>query len=260
MDKMRHVSYSKEEMNIVEGGISGIQKVLMGSDSDQKRSLLFCLDRYMDPYYGYQLPFREEIIKLLETVVVSPNENDVIEDALQLMGDYTCGPYEIMEKGIENVPKELRPEVLRVIDQHRMYVIENLVNEECKRIFEEESKGSAADVYGFFPDKALLIHSQQVTENLKNYPTKDCDGLFILQNGQIQAMGIPADGLPAQKYPLSGRLFPQAEFWYSIDLTNRRICLIYLFGPRWSRCLEYELIDYGDDTYGLGESKVKWVS
>ena len=62
---MRYVSYSKEEMNIVEGGISGIQRVLMGSDSDQKRSLLFCLDRYMDPYYGYQLPFREEIIKLL---------------------------------------------------------------------------------------------------------------------------------------------------------------------------------------------------
>lgn len=30
------------------------------------------------------LPFQEELTKLLETVVVSPNENDVIEDALQL--------------------------------------------------------------------------------------------------------------------------------------------------------------------------------
>lgn len=257
---MRYVSYSKEEMNIVEGGISGIQKVLMGSDFDQKRSLLFCLDRYMDPYYGYQLPFREEIIKLLETVVVSSNEDDVIEDALQLLGDYACGPHEIIEKSIDDVPERLRPQVLWVINQHRVYAIEDLVNEECKRIFEEESKGSAADVYGSFPDRALLIHSQQVTEDLKNYPKKDCEGLFILQNGQIQEIGIPAGGLPTQEYPLSGRLFPQAEFWYSIDLTNRKICLIYLFGPRWGRCLEYELIDHGDDTYALGESDVKWVS
>ena len=57
---MRVVSYSKEEMNIVEGGISEIQRVLMGNDSDKKR-------------------------RLLETVVVSDNESDVIEDALQLL-------------------------------------------------------------------------------------------------------------------------------------------------------------------------------
>lgn len=52
----------------------------------------------------------------------------------------------------------------------------------------------------------------------------------------------------------------QAEFYYSIDLTSLKVLLIYEFGPRWSRCLEYQLIDEGDDTYRLGEAKVKWVS
>lgn len=132
---MRVVSYSKEEMHIVEGGISEIQKVLMGSDSDKKRRLLFCLDRYMDPYYGYHLPFQEELIKLLETVVVSANENDVIDDALQLLSDYAYGPYKIIEQNIEKIPEALRSEVFDVINQHRIYGIEELVNEECRRNF-----------------------------------------------------------------------------------------------------------------------------
>lgn len=256
---MRFVSYSKDERNIVESGISEIQKVLMGSDFDKKRRLLFCLDRYMDPYYGYHLPFQEELTKLLETVVVSPNENDVIEDALQLLKDYAYGPYEIMEKSVESIPEELRPEVLEVINLHRIYAIEELVNEECKRLFEEE-RAWAADAYGSFPDKALLIHSQEVTEHMAHYPEKYCDGLFILQNGQIREIGIPAGGLPKRRDSLSGPYFQQAEFCYNIDLKNHIVLLIYVLGPRWGRCLEYQLIDEGDDTYRLGEAKLKWVS
>ena len=257
---MRFVSYSKDERNIVESGISEIQKVLMGSDSDKKRRLLFCLDRYMDPYYGYHLPFQEKLTKLLETVVVSPNDNDVIEDALQLLRDYAYGPFEIMEKGVGRIPKELRPEVLEVINLHRICAIEELVNEECKRIFEVE-RTWAADAYGSFPDEALLIHSQEVTEDLAcPYPEKYCDGLFILQNGQIREIGIPAGGLPKQRYPLSGRCFQQVEFYYSIDLINQIVLLICEFGPRWGRCLEYQLLNEGNDTYKLGEAKLKWIS
>lgn len=257
---MRFVSYSKEEMNIVEDGILEIQRVLMGDDSDKKRRLLFCLDRYMDPYYGYHLPFQEELIKLLETVVVSANENDVIKDALQLLSDYADGPYKMIEQNIEKIPEKLRPEVLDVINRHRIYAVEELVNEECRRIF-EEGRDSVPNAYGSFPDKALLIHSQEITEDIAcPYPEKYCDGLFSLQNGQIQEIGIPAGGLPKQRYPLSDPCFQQAEFYYSIDLTNLKVLLIYEFGPRWGICLEYQLIDEGDDTYRLGVAKVKWVS
>ena len=256
---MSYVTYSEEEMNIIEDGITEIQKVLMGGDADQKRRLLFCLDRYMDPYFGYQLPFIEELSRLLETVVVSPNEEDVIEDALQLLGDYAYGPFKILEQNMEKIPGALRAEASYVINMHRIVAVEVLVNEECRRIFEEE-RASVSGTDVLFPDRALLIHSQEITEDTVCYPTKDCDGLFSLQNGQIQAIGIPAGGLPKQRVFLSRHCYQQAEFYYSIDLTNRKVILIYEFGPRWGRCIEYKLMDEGDDTYGLGKAEVKWVS
>ena len=43
-------------------------------------------------------------------------------------------------------------------------------------------------------------------------------------------------------------------------MTDLKVLLIYEFGPRWGGCLEYKLIYEGDDTYRLGEAKVKWVS
>lgn len=256
---MSYVTYSEEEMNIVEGGITEIQRVLMGDDADQKRRLLFCLDRYMDPYFGYRLPFIEELSRLLETVVVSPNEEDVIEDALQLLGDYAYRPFKILEQNMEKIPEALRGRAFYVVNIHRIVAIEVLVNEECRRIFEEE-RASVSDPDILFPDKALLIHSQEITEDTVCYPTKDCDGLFSLQNGQIQAIGIPAGGLPKQRALLSRHCYQQAEFYYSIDLTNRKVILIYEFGPRWGRCFEYPLMDEGDDTYRLGEAEIKWVS
>ena len=57
---MKYIAYTKDEMNIVESGVEEIQKVLMGTDLAAKRSLLFCLERYLDPYYGYELPFKED--------------------------------------------------------------------------------------------------------------------------------------------------------------------------------------------------------
>lgn len=51
----------------------------------------------MDPYYGYHLSFQKELINLLETVIVSSNENDVINDALQLLRDYANGHYKILK-------------------------------------------------------------------------------------------------------------------------------------------------------------------
>lgn len=144
---MSYIAYTKDEMNIVESGVEEIQKVLMGTDLAAKRSLLFCLERYLNPYYGYELPFKEEVIRLLETVVVSADENDVIEDALELK----------------------------------------------------------------------------------------------------------------QREPLMGSLYPKAEFYYNISLEDKSVCLIYIFGVRWGRCLKYPLIENGNDTYVLGEAEHIWA-
>lgn len=93
---MRYVTYSENEKDIVEKGLTEIQKILMGTDDEAKARLLFCLDKYLDPYYGYNLPYSNEIFDLLEAVVISPNSIDIREDALNLLISYAGGPFPII--------------------------------------------------------------------------------------------------------------------------------------------------------------------
>ena len=67
---MGYITYTDDEINIVEQGIEEVRKVLMGEECGKKRSLLFCLDWYLDPYYGNKLPYKDELVELLELVVV----------------------------------------------------------------------------------------------------------------------------------------------------------------------------------------------
>ena len=52
---MSYITYTDAEMEIVKSGIEAIRNVLMGTDMGKKESLLFCLDRFLDPWFGYQL-------------------------------------------------------------------------------------------------------------------------------------------------------------------------------------------------------------
>ncbi|MVX67086.1 hypothetical protein GKZ28_25885 [Clostridium chromiireducens] len=51
-NKVDFVTYTNDHSSIVKSGINAISKVLKGTDIAEKRSLLFCLDKYLDPYYG----------------------------------------------------------------------------------------------------------------------------------------------------------------------------------------------------------------
>lgn len=54
--KVRKVSYGSEQIKIVEGGIDAIGMALYNGSEEEKASILFCLDRFLDPYYGYHCP------------------------------------------------------------------------------------------------------------------------------------------------------------------------------------------------------------
>ncbi len=117
---MRYITYSKNEENIVEKGVTAIQTVLMGTDSDAKASLLFCLDKYLDPYYGYNLPYVNEIYDLLETVVISPNTIDIREDALDLLISYAGGSFPIIEKHYDSLPEEIKADTKYAVNMYTM--------------------------------------------------------------------------------------------------------------------------------------------
>lgn len=121
---MSYVSYSEKEQNIVKSGIVPIRNVLMGTDTNAKLSLLLCLDKYLDPYYGYNLPYEQEILDLLEEVIISPNAIEVLEDALNLLISYAGGPFPILEKNLDTLPETIKPNAKYAVN---MYEENNII-------------------------------------------------------------------------------------------------------------------------------------
>ena len=116
--KGRFVTYTEDDREIVRQGMEGIRKVLFGNDADRKRSMLFCLDWFMDPYYGQDISgMRAELDEVLQQVIVSPdNPLDVKEDAISLLMDYEWGPFPILEEHFEELEEEIKPDVKYVIN------------------------------------------------------------------------------------------------------------------------------------------------
>ena len=90
---------------------------LFGDDIKQIRSLLFCLDYYLDPYYKNTLPYEKEVYDSLQKLVISSRNDDVIDDCLQLIGDHCCYPLTIMEQGFENIKDSKKPDARYELNQ-----------------------------------------------------------------------------------------------------------------------------------------------
>ena len=84
----------------------------MGTNTDRKLSMLLCLDWFMDPYYGQDIStFHDELVDLLQTVIISPNDDDVIEDAIDLLIDYEWPPFPIIEQNKALIPQKFQGDI-----------------------------------------------------------------------------------------------------------------------------------------------------
>ena len=81
--------YGTEEKELVKEGLEAIRTVLYGKNSSAKRRLLFYLDQYLDPFYQNDLTgLYEPLTKLLQEVMISENEAEVIEEARHILEAY----------------------------------------------------------------------------------------------------------------------------------------------------------------------------
>ena len=85
MEDRRSVHYEKRHEEIVESGIDALSMALHNENEEEKASILFCLDKYLDPYYGYKLPYESDIIALLQCVFFENNSVYIKEDILDLL-------------------------------------------------------------------------------------------------------------------------------------------------------------------------------
>lgn len=76
----------------------------------------FYLDWYMDPYYRQDISdIKKDLKEMLEKVVVSPNEEDVIDEALHLLEGYTDPPYPILAAYLGNLSGKHKPKALYLL-------------------------------------------------------------------------------------------------------------------------------------------------
>ena len=121
-DNVSYTSYGRAEKELIKSGIAAIREVLTGSDSAKKKSLLLALDWFMDPYYKqdiYISDFRHDLVELLQTVIISDHDEEVLEDALHLLGDYEWPPFEILEKNMDKVPERLKKYALEIVNMDK---------------------------------------------------------------------------------------------------------------------------------------------
>lgn len=251
MWESRYVTYTKDDKEIVREGITSIQKVLMGEDMEKKRSLLFCLDWFMDPYYGQDISnIKDELINLLQLVVITYNDIDVKEDALQLLGDYTLGPYQVLEEHFDDIENELKSDAEYVINMHRIITIEQILVSECKRIYEDIKKN-----FNDISNKVWILHNKNLTKE-DNYKP-DIEMTWLLENGTINS-GVPYLGNTFSQIDDNG-FFINLEMHFNIFLKEKRVLLAYYFGKRFARCLRYDLKCI-DEKYTIENPQVIWVS
>jgi hypothetical protein len=83
------VQYSESHCKIAEDGIESIILYFEKQTNAEKRALLFCLDRYLDPYYECKLLHEAKIFEWLESVLLESDNSEIKEDILQLLRDYS---------------------------------------------------------------------------------------------------------------------------------------------------------------------------
>jgi hypothetical protein len=121
-NKVDFVTYTKDHSSVVKSGVNAISEVLNGTDIAEKRSLLFCLDKYLDPYYGYNLPYFDDIITLLQEQLFLIDVKEVKEDILQLLRDYAKKSLDYLAEKLEKLDSE--PELL----EDALYALGNTYN------------------------------------------------------------------------------------------------------------------------------------
>lgn len=110
-----YITYSKTQNDIVESGIDSIKGVFKENDKHEIRSLLFCLDKYLDPYYRYNLAYEKEIFDLLQIQLLIQNDEEIVDDIIQLLRDY-CNIYlVILSEHIHSIDGVKQQKILELL-------------------------------------------------------------------------------------------------------------------------------------------------
>ncbi|WP_340007220.1 hypothetical protein MHH52_05810 [Paenibacillus sp. FSL K6-0276] len=125
--EVSYVTYTQKHRDIIITGVTAINDFLNSKDVSEKRSLLFCLDRYLDPYFGYDLPYFDDIILLLEKHLLFDHSKEIKQDIFQLLNDYSKSKLDYLADHIEEMDFEFLADAI--------YALSNTYNKQYIPIF-----------------------------------------------------------------------------------------------------------------------------
>ena len=102
----KHISYGRDTRDIVEqGGIEAIRDVLYHGTYEESAGLLFCLERYLDPWFGYVdipefQPLIDNIFLLLQEVILDEKLNIDKREAMHQL-EYCQKSFAVFEKALD---------------------------------------------------------------------------------------------------------------------------------------------------------------
>ncbi|MDE7302262.1 MAG: hypothetical protein K2N60_02955 [Oscillospiraceae bacterium] len=104
------VTYGKSQLDLVNSGLDGVSSILRGGSEEEKSSLLFCLERFFDPYFKSKLPYEDELAVLLQELLFENNSDSIVEDIVQLLWYYSK-PLNILKENFSDLPENARREI-----------------------------------------------------------------------------------------------------------------------------------------------------
>ena len=96
------VQYDSTHCDVVKSGVNSIAAYFEQGNKTEKRSLLLCLDWYLDPYYRHNLPHEDKIFSWLEGEFYKVEDMRVKNDIYELVNYYSdieLRGYEINDRG-----------------------------------------------------------------------------------------------------------------------------------------------------------------
>ena len=76
--------YGTLEIMTVEDGFDSINDILFSEENEHVLRLLNCLDRYLDPSYGYELSRREDVLEALNELI-RVNKNEEVQEKTRVL-------------------------------------------------------------------------------------------------------------------------------------------------------------------------------
>ena len=100
---IRYTSYTSRHSDVIEQGAESIHAFLLEESTQEKLNILLCMDKYLDPWFGYDPPHFDATIIILEQHLFLQENDEVKEDIINLLCMYSLDTLDYLADHIDEL-------------------------------------------------------------------------------------------------------------------------------------------------------------